>query len=99
REVPEISRNSILRVIDEFGVVLRPTMFVSRAESGAVVLQHYYNATREERIEDVAEVLWIGAQRTSDVLARELVCNGISDVKIIGDAYAPRRLANAIAEG
>ena len=99
RELPEISRNSTLRALDELGVVLRPTMFVDRIEKGAVILRHYYNSHREERIGHAAEVVWIGPQRANDRLVQELRDAGIADVRLVGDAYTPRRLANAIAEG
>lgn len=99
RELAEVSRISTLRVLDELGVELRPHMYVDRVERGEVVLRHYYNSRREERLKGVGEVVWIGAQRANDGLAHELREAGLTAVHLIGDAYAPRRLANAIAEG
>lgn len=99
RELPFVTRISTLRALDELGVIMRPTMHVDRIERGEVVLRHYYNTGREERLKDVGEVVWIGAQRANDGLAHELREAGQRDVHLIGDAYAPRRLVHAIAEG
>jgi 2,4-dienoyl-CoA reductase-like NADH-dependent reductase (Old Yellow Enzyme family) len=98
RELPQTTRISTLRVLDELGVSLRPTMAVDRVERGAVVLQHYYNPKHEERIE-AAEVVWIGMQQVDDTLAEGLRAAGVADVRVIGDAYMARRLTQAIAEG
>jgi len=99
RELPEATRISTLRALDRFGVSFRTNMHVDRIEAGAVVLRHYYNAQREERLDGIGEVVWIGAQQVNDRIAQELRDAGIADVRVIGDAYAPRRLGNAIAEG
>mgnify|MGYP003704749953 CR=1 FL=1 len=86
------------RSIDERAVVLCPTMFVDSIENGAVVLQHYYNPKHEESIA-AQEVLWVGAQRANDGLVQGLRDARIRDVRVVGDAYMPRRLSQAIAEG
>ena len=99
RELPGISRISTLRALDELGVALYPTACVDRTERGAVVLRHYYNPRHEVRLEGVGEIVWVGAQRANDSLAYELREAGLADVRLIGDAFAPRRLANAIGEG
>ena len=99
RELTSAARMSTLRVLDELGVMLRPTMYVDRIENGEVVLRHFYNARHEERIRGVGEVVWVGAQRANDGLASELREAGFTAVHLVGDAYMPRRLANAFAEG
>lgn len=99
RELPEATRISTLRALDQFGVSFRTNMHVDRIEAGAVILRHYYNAQREERLDGIGEVVWIGAQQANDRIAQELRDAGIADVRVIGDAHAPRRLANAISEG
>ncbi len=99
RELPEVTRISTLRALDELGVKLLCNMQVDRVEGGTVVLRHYYNPRREERLANIGEVVWVGAQRANDRLARELHEMGLAYVHLIGDAYAPRRLGNAIAEG
>ena len=98
-DLPEISRISTLRVLDELGVVLRLTTYVDRTDRGDVVLRHYYNPRHEERLDGVGEIVWVGAQRANDSLAYELREAGIAEVRLIGDAFAPRRLVNAIGEG
>jgi hypothetical protein len=98
RELPQVSQICTLRALTERGVVTKPAMYVERAEKGRVVLRHYYDRTHEERVA-AREVLWIGAQRARDGLAAELRQAGIANVRTIGDAFAPRRLSYAIAEG
>jgi hypothetical protein len=63
------------------------------------VLRHYYNPKREVTIANVGAVVWLGVQRANGGLAAELRALGIDEVKVVGDAYMPRRLAQAIAEG
>ena len=99
RELPQVTRISTLRALDELGVVTRSNMYVDRTEKGEVVLRHYFNSRREERLKDVGGIVWVGAQRANDALAYELREAGLADVHLIGDAFAPRRLGNAIAEG
>ena len=98
RELPEVSRISTLRALDERGTGFRSNMFVERIERGAVVLRHYYNAAREERLEGIGMVVWIGVRHANAKLADDLRAGG-AQVRVIGDAFAPRRLAEAIAEG
>ena len=99
RELPQVSQICTLRVLSEHGVVLKPAMNVDRAEDGAVVLRHYYDRKHEERVSGAREVLWIGAQRARDALPVELREAGLADIRTIGDAFAPRRLSYALAEG
>jgi hypothetical protein len=99
RELVEVSRISALRIWDELGVNLRSHMHVDRIERGTVILRHYLNAKREERVADAAAVVWVGRQRAQDQVYNELRDSGYSSVKLVGDAYMPRRIANAISEG
>ena len=98
RELPQVSQICTLRALSEFGVTLKPSMYVERVERGEVVLRHYYDRKHEERIGGVSDVLWIGAQRARDKLGLQLREAGLN-VRTIGDAFAPRHLAHAIAEG
>jgi len=98
RELPEIARISTIRQLDKLGVEFLCNMFVERCEDGGVILRHYYNTDREQRIDGVQYLAWIGAQRANDGIAAELRDKGV-DVHLIGDAFAPRRLPNAIHEG
>jgi hypothetical protein len=65
---------------------------------GTVVLRDYYSG-REERIVDAAGVIWVGPPDAQGALAEALRAAGIADVRVVGDAFAPRRLANAIEDG
>lgn len=98
REVPAVSRIATLRALDERGVAFRPRMYVDRIEAGGVVLREYYTG-REERIPGACAVIWVGPQQAQGALAEELRAAGIADVRVVGDAFAPRRLANAIEDG
>ena len=98
RELPAVSRIATLRFLDRHGVELRPNMAVARVEGGSVVLSHYYSG-REERVPDAAAVIWLGPQRANSQLADDLRALGVEGVHLVGDAFAPRRLANAIQEG
>jgi 2,4-dienoyl-CoA reductase-like NADH-dependent reductase (Old Yellow Enzyme family) len=98
RELPAVSRITTLRAFDAHGVTLRPHAEVARIEKGGVVLRDSLSG-REDRVPDVAAVLWVGPQEAQGGLAEELRAAGVADVHVIGDAFAPRRLANAIEEG
>jgi 2,4-dienoyl-CoA reductase-like NADH-dependent reductase (Old Yellow Enzyme family)/thioredoxin reductase len=99
RELVECSRISAIRAMDERGVKFYSMWEVNRCDRGDVVLRHYYNRKHEERIVGVADVVWVGAQRTNDQLVEELKAAGIARVQAVGDALMPRRLANATSEG
>jgi pyruvate/2-oxoglutarate dehydrogenase complex dihydrolipoamide dehydrogenase (E3) component len=98
RELPALSRITALRAFDACGVEFHPNTFVDRVESGEVVLKHYYSS-REERVAAVVALISVGPQRTNDGLKDELTATGVRDVRLVGDAFAPRRLADAIREG
>jgi 2,4-dienoyl-CoA reductase-like NADH-dependent reductase (Old Yellow Enzyme family)/thioredoxin reductase len=98
RELPMVSRIVMLRGLDEHRVVLRPNAFVDRIEGGGVVLRHYLSG-REEHVPKVAAVVWVGPQHANDELREGLAARGITDVRVVGDAYMPRRLTDAIREG
>jgi len=97
RELPATSRIVSLRILDERGVHLRTSTSVDRVERGAVVLKHFYSG-REDRIPGTAAVVWVGPQRANDELVAALRGAGI-DTRLVGDAFAPRRLTHAILEG
>jgi hypothetical protein len=98
KELPIVSRIVALRALVRQGVVMRPNASVDRMEDGDVVIKHYLSG-REERIPKAAAIIWVGPQKTNDALAAELTARGVADVRVVGDAYAPRRLSDAIREG
>ena len=94
------SRNRVmLRAFDEPNIEIHDNLWVDRAEGGSLVLHHGYNTSREIRIADVGALIWVGVQRANDSLVHELNARGVKELKGVGDAYAPRRLLNAIHEG
>ncbi|HVY42829.1 MAG TPA: FAD-dependent oxidoreductase [Hyphomicrobiaceae bacterium] len=99
REIPMVSRIATLRELDKKGAQIKPNMFVSRASNGGVVLSHYLTG-REEVIEDVAAIVWVGAARANGDLAEQLLEAGLekSRLRVVGDAFSPRRLAQALVE-
>lgn len=99
REVPMVSRIAFLRALDHGGGRARPNHFVARASNGGVVLAHYLTG-REEIIDDVAAIVWVGAAIPNGALAEDLRAAGLEGhrVRVVGDAVSPRRLAHALAE-
>jgi hypothetical protein len=97
RELPMVSRIASLRALDQAGAEHRTSMVADRIEGGAVILRHTLTG-REERIEDCAALLWIGAQQVRSSLQQELRQAGLDRVHLIGDAFAPRRVAVALVE-
>jgi hypothetical protein len=99
REIPMVSRIATLREMDRHGAELKPNMFVARASNGGVVLSHYLTG-REEVVEDVAAVVWVGAAQANGALADELREAGVEKmrIRVVGDAFSPRRLPQALVE-
>jgi 2,4-dienoyl-CoA reductase-like NADH-dependent reductase (Old Yellow Enzyme family)/thioredoxin reductase len=97
REMPTVSRIAALRHLDRHGATVLALHEIKSMTSRAVVLQHYASR-REMRIENVDVIVGIGPQAPNDGCVEELRRAGISDVRVIGDAYTPRRLRHAINE-
>ncbi|HEX4892293.1 MAG TPA: FAD-dependent oxidoreductase [Hyphomicrobiaceae bacterium] len=99
REVPMVSRIAFLRELDRNGGSATPNHYVARASNGGVVLRHYLTE-REEVIDDVAAVVWVGPATPNFALAEELRAAGLeaTRLRVVGDAFQPRRLANALVE-
>jgi hypothetical protein len=86
--------------VDKAGGSLKPNTGVKRIEGGRVVLANYLTG-REELVEDVAAVVWVGlAIPHGSTLAAEIEGAGIErrNIHIVGDAFQPRRLVNALVE-
>lgn len=97
REIPATSRVTAIRALDQLGVELIPNAWFSRVEGRAVVLAHYLTG-REWSIEDVDCLIYVGGNRAEDGLYRELK-GRVPELYCIGDAYMPRRIADAVADG
>jgi 2,4-dienoyl-CoA reductase (NADPH2) len=97
RELPMVSRIATLRELDRAGTEHRASMAPVAIDRGAVVLRHYLTG-REERIEACGALLWVGAARARNALFAGLKDAGIERTHLIGDAFAPRRVAPALVE-
>ncbi len=99
REIPMVSRIAFLRAFDKGGGIAKPNSYVARASNGSIVTRHYLTE-REETIEDVAAVVWVGPAQATSALAEELRAVGFEkhQIHVVGDAFSPRRLANALVE-
>ena len=99
REVPAVSRIAFLRELDRNGGMAKPNSYVARASNGSVVVRHYLTQ-REEVVDDVAAVVWVGPSMPNTSLAEELLAAGLekTQIRVVGDAFQPRRLANALVE-
>ena len=53
REIPEVSRMSLLRSLDQRGVVLYDNATIARAEHGALVLHRYFHGERPIVLRDI----------------------------------------------
>ena len=99
RELPMVSRIEYLRQLDKHNGEAIANSYIARVEKGNVVVCHYLT-DRERVIENVAAIVWVGAATPNSKLAVELREAGIQKhrIHLIGDAFAPRRLAHALTE-
>ncbi len=99
RELPMVSRINLLRQLDRHHGVAIPNSVVTRVADGQVAVAHYLTH-REQQLDNIAAVVWAGAARARGELAEQLIGNGASKdhVHVIGDAFSPRRLAQALGE-
>jgi 2,4-dienoyl-CoA reductase-like NADH-dependent reductase (Old Yellow Enzyme family) len=78
-------------------VVLSEAAPDSDLDEGEVVLTNVYSGARRT-VQDVALLTYAGTRRPSDSLYAPLCAAGL-DVRLVGDAYAPRDLLTATTEG
>ena len=99
RELPMVSRIAALRALDLGGAVLHTSMAVVGSRQGAAVLRHYLTG-RELVIADAAGIVWAGRQeaRGGPLYERLRELGFETTTWIAGDAFAPRRLPNALVE-
>ena len=97
RELPMVSRIATLRVLDQGETQLMTSMTIARAEKGGIVFKHYLT-DRETMLPAVAALLWVGKQDARSALFSELKAAGLDRTKIVGDAFAPRRVPVALVE-
>ena len=97
REIPATSRISALRSLDNLGVVLHPTAWLGRVDGREVWLKHYLSG-REWSIGTVDCIVRVGRRLPVDHLYGALR-GRVAELRRIGDAYMPRRIADAVREG
>jgi len=99
-EEPIVVQQSVQRRLAAAGVEIVHLSEVapeSDLEEGEIVLRHVYSGERRT-LEGVALLTYAGTRRPVDNLYAPLCAAGL-DVRLIGDAYAPRDLLTATAEG
>ncbi len=99
RELPMVSRINLLRQLDRHQGRAIANSLVAGVADGQVAVAHYLTG-RVQQLDNIAAVIWAGAARARAELAEQLIANGASKnhVHVIGDAFAPRRLAQALGE-
>jgi len=99
-EEPIVVQQSVQRRLAAAGVeivLLSDVAPESDLEEGEVVLRNVYSGARRT-VQNVALLTYAGTRRPVDDLYAPLTAAGI-DVRLVGDAYAPRDLLTATAEG
>lgn len=97
RELPMASRITTLRMLDSLGVTLVPTSWYSRTQGRDVYLAHCYTG-RERVITAVDSIVHVGYKQPATELLPALQAE-VPEVYVIGDAYMPRRILDAVREG
>jgi len=96
REISSVSRGHVIAVLDRHRVRIVANTRLVRVQDGAAILRNKFSG-REENL-TAAAIHWIGSLRARDDLAKALSPRH-ANIHVIGDAVAPRRLVDAIAEG
>jgi 2,4-dienoyl-CoA reductase-like NADH-dependent reductase (Old Yellow Enzyme family) len=97
REIPATSRVTTLRSLDVLGVRIVTTTWFGGVEGSTVILQHELSGRRTE-IPDVDAIVHVGFSLPQSQLGTELQ-DRVAQVELVGDAYMPRRIADAVFDG
>jgi len=99
-DLPAATLTRWLELLDRAGTVFCPNAWLHRVEEGRPVLRHMHSG-RETVGDPVDAVVLAGAMRSDDRLYGQLLAAGFRKgaVYLVGDAVAPRGLADAVAEG
>jgi hypothetical protein len=97
REIPATSRISALADLDKRGVTLFPTTWVEGSGDGGITMRNVLS-NREWTLEGVDRVVVTGDRVADDGLYQAL-SGKVGEIYRIGDAYMPRRIADAVKEG
>ena len=96
REISSVSRGHVLAVLDRHRVRIVANTRLVQVQAGAAVLKNKFSG-REETAK-AAAIYWVGSMQARDELAKALRLPR-AGIHVIGDAAAPRRLLDAVAEG
>jgi 2,4-dienoyl-CoA reductase-like NADH-dependent reductase (Old Yellow Enzyme family) len=97
REIPATSRVTTLRALDKLGVTLVPTTWFGGVDGPDVVLEHCLSG-RLSRVERVDAIVHVGLSASRAELG-DALRGRVTELAVIGDAYMPRRIADAVLEG
>jgi len=97
REIPATSRITTLRALAKLGVEFVPRTWPARVDGRTLVLNDCVTG-RETAVEDVDALVLAGGNVAQDTLYHALK-EHVPEIHRIGDAYMPRRIADAITEG
>ena len=97
REIPATSRRTTLRALDRLEVDMLPSTWIEGSAGSSVTLCNVLSGRRRV-IENVDCVINAGARKVRDELYHELQ-GRVENLHLIGDAYMPRRIADAIRDG
>jgi 2,4-dienoyl-CoA reductase (NADPH2) len=99
RELPMVSRIAALRALDHGGATLHTSMAVVGSTQKAAVLRHYLTG-RQLVVDNAAAIVWAGRQRAlgAPIYERLRELGFETTTWIVGDAFSPRRLPNALVE-
>jgi hypothetical protein len=97
REIPATTRVTTLRRLDQLGVTLVPTTWFGAVDGQDVVLEHCLSG-RSSRVERVDAIVHVGLSAPRSHLGVALQ-GRVAELDVIGDAYMPRRIADAVLEG
>ena len=96
REISSVSRGHVIAVLDRQRVRIVANTRLVRVQDGAAILKNKFSGREETARRRPSH--WIGSLRARDDLAKAL-SPPHANIHVIGDAVAPRRLVDAIAEG
>jgi NADPH-dependent 2,4-dienoyl-CoA reductase/sulfur reductase-like enzyme len=96
RELSSVSRGHVIAVLDRYRVRIVPNTRLVRVQDGAAILKNKFSGREESTAASV--IHWIGSLQARNEFTQALGQPPAS-IHVVGDAVAPRRLVDAIAEG
>jgi hypothetical protein len=97
QDVPLLSAQGVHRRLARLGVEILPYRTVSLHEAGRLQITHLLTGAREE-IRDLDLLTWSTPRQPRQDLLAALQAAGL-EVRLVGDALAPRLMLSAIREG